>query len=182
MNSSSSMLQRFRASSIKWGVITGIAAIVYTILLYVMDAKLMVSGWASLGLVITIVLLVLGILEVRKGQEGFISLSEALFAGFFMYIIATLISSVFQYLLMTVIDPTLPALMRDTVLENTVSMMQKFGAAEEDINKAIEGMNQEQFDITPYRMFINFLWSSAIGLIIAFILALILRKKRPVFE
>ncbi len=179
---SGSMLQRFRASSIKWGVITGIAAIVYTILLYVMDAKLMVSSWASLGIVITIVLLVLGIREIKNGQEGFISLSEALFAGFFIYVIATLISSVFQYILMSVIDPNLHVLLRETVLENTVSMMQKFGASEEDINKAIEGMNQDQFDITPYRMFINFLWSSAIGLIIAFILALIMRKKRPVFE
>jgi hypothetical protein len=177
-----SLLKRFRASSLKWGAITGVVAVVYSILLYVMDAKMMVSGWASLGIVFTIVLMVLGLREIRSGQEGFISLSEALFAGFFIYIIASLISSVFQYLLMTVIDPNLPVIMRETVMENTIGMMQKFGASEEDIAKAIEGMDQSQFDITPYRMFINFLWSSAIGLLIAFIMALIMRKKRPVFE
>jgi Protein of unknown function (DUF4199) len=177
-----SMMARFRASAVKWGLITGIVAVIFTIILYVLDAKLLVSGYASLGIVFTIVLIVLGVREVRTGQEGFISLSEALFAGFFIYVIATLVSTVFQYLLMTVIDPNLPIMMRETVMENTVAMMQKFGAAEEDINKAIEGMDQSQFDITPYRMFINFLWSSAIGIIIAFIIALIMRKKRPVFE
>jgi hypothetical protein len=61
-------------------------------------------------------------------------------------------------------------------------MMQKFGAGEEDINKVLEQMDKDMDLGSASAMFWNFLKGSAFGFIIAFIIALIMKRKRPIFE
>jgi hypothetical protein len=137
-------VKEFRSVALKWGVISGLVSILYTILLYVIDAKLLASGtWTSLSMVFIITFIVLSIKEFKSTQEGYISLSEALFTGFFTFVIGSLISALFGYLLMNFIDTNLPIIIKDTVIENAVAMMQKFGASEADISKALERLNEQ---------------------------------------
>ncbi len=177
------LLKSYRKTAIKWGINTGLASIVFTLLIYVLNAKLMASfTWMSLSLVLCILFMVLAVKEVKKNQGGFISLSEALFCGFFVYAIGALISGVFSYVLMTWIDPNLPLLIREVSIEKTVEMMNKFGASEEDISKALDNINEQPTAVSIKSSLIGFIASSALGFVIAFILAAILRKKQPVFE
>ena len=91
-------VKEFRSVALKWGVISGLVSILYTILLYVIDAKLLASGtWTSLSMVFIITFIVLSIKEFKSTQEGYISLSEALFTGFFTFVIGSLISALFGY-------------------------------------------------------------------------------------
>ncbi len=176
-------VSQFRSIAMKWGLTSGLVSIAYTILLYVIDAKLMASIlWTSFSLIFIIAIMVMAVKEFRKSQEGFISLSEALFTGFFTFAIGALISVLFGYVLMNYIDANLPILIKDTVQENTIAMMQKFGASEDDISKTLEKLNEKDYSVTLGKTMINFLASSAFGFVLAFIIAAIMKKNRPVFE
>ena len=147
------------------------------------DAKLLASGtWTSLSMVFIITFIVLSVKEFKLTQEGYINLSEALFTGFFTFVIGSLISALFGYVLMNFIDTNLPIIIKDTVIENAIAMMQKFGASEADISKALERLNEQDYGVTLKRVGLNFLGSSAFGFVLSFIIAAIMKKKRPVFE
>lgn len=177
------VVSNFKSTSLKWGMIGGLVVILYSIIMYVIDSSLMVNMWAGfVGLAVLLIVLVMGVKEVRAGQEGYISLSEALFTAFFIYVIATLLSTLFNYVLFNWIDPNLPILLKEKTIETTVEMMQKFGASEEDINKALSQLDGKLDVASPSIMFWNFIKGSAFGFVIAFIIALIMKKKRAIFE
>ena len=59
-------VKEFRSIAIKWGIISGLVSILYTILLYVIDAKLLASGtWTSLSMVFIITFIVLSVKEFK---------------------------------------------------------------------------------------------------------------------
>ena len=177
-------VKEFRSIAIKWGIISGLVSILYTILLYVIDAKLLASGtWTSLSMVFIITFIVLSVKEFRLTQEGYINLSEALFTAFFTFFIGSLISDVcFYYILMNYIDPNLPIIIKDTATNNALEMMNKFGASEADISKVLDTIKEADYSVTLKRVGLNFLAISAYGFVLSFIIAAIMKKKRPVFE
>jgi hypothetical protein len=176
-------VKEFRSIAIKWGIISGLVSILYAILLYVIDATLLAGAWTSLSLVFIIVFIVLSVKEFKLTQEGYINLSEALFTAFFTYVISALISDVcFYYVLMNFIDPNLPIIIKDTAVNNTLAMMQKFGSSEADISKVLETLNEQDYSVTLKRVGLKFLSTSAFGFVLSFIIAAIMKKKRPVFE
>lgn len=177
------LVSGFKASSLKWGLIGSLVIIIYSIILYVIDSSLMVNMWAGfVGLIVFIAVIVLNVKEVRNNQGGYISLSEALFAAFLVYVVASFINTLFNYALFNWIDPNLPVLLKEKTIETTVEMMQKFGASEDDINKTLAQLD-EKMDVGSFStQFWNFLKGSAFGFVISFIIALIMKKKRPVFE
>lgn len=178
-----STLKKFRATSLKWGITIGIVALIYTILLYIINAKLLANLlYTSLSLVIMIILMVLCVKEIKKGQEGYISLSEALFGAFFPFVIGTFISSIFTFILMKYIDPNLPILIKDTVTENTIQMMKNWNVPEEEITKALDKINEKDFTPKIGETLVNFLGVSAFGFVISFIIAAIMKKKKPIFQ
>lgn len=181
--SESKTVSNFRTSSVKWGLIGSAVVIIYSIIMYVIDSSLLVNTWAGLlGFVVLIAVVVMGVKEVRTAQGGFISLSEALFTAFLVYVIATLINTGFNYVLFNWVDPNLPVILKEKAIETTVEMMQKFGGSEEDINKVLEQMDEQMDLASASTMFWNFLKGSAFGFIVSFIIALIMKKKRPMFE
>lgn len=176
-------VSNFRTSSFKWGGIGAAVVIIYSLIMYVIDSSLLVNTWVGLlGLVVLIVVLVKGVQEVRTAQGGYISLSEALFTAFLIYVIASFVNTIFNYALFNWIDPNLPILLKEKAISTTVEMMQKFGGSEEDINKVLEQMDNDMDLASASTMFWNFLKGSAFGFVIAFIVALVLKKKRPIFE
>ena len=76
----------------------------------------------------------------------------------------------------------MPIIIKDTVIENAIAMMQKFGASEDDITKALASLNEQDYNVTLKRLGLNFLGTSAFGFVLSFIIAAIMKKKRPVFE
>ncbi len=182
-NQDAKLVSNFKNSSLKWGLIGGMVIILYSIIMYAIDSALLVNAWAGfLGLAVLLAVIIMGIKEVKTGQEGFISLSEALFAGFLVYVTASFIHTVFQYALFNWIDTNLPVLLKEKTIETTVEMMQKFGASEDDINKTLTQLDGKLDVGSAGTMFWNFLKGSAFGFVICFIIALIMKKKRPMFE
>ena len=179
----SQVVSNFKTTSLKWGLIGGLLIILFSIIMYAIDSALLVNTWAGLiGFVVLLTVIILSVKEVKLGQDGFISLSEALFAGFLVYVIASFLHTVFQYALFNWIDTNLPILLKEKTIATTVEMMQKFGASEEDINKTLSQLDGKLDVGNPANMFWNFLKGSAFGFVICFIIALIMKKKRPIFE
>jgi hypothetical protein len=176
-------VSNFKASALKWGLIGAAITIVYSLLLYVIDSSLMVNTWAGIvGIVVFLVVLVLGVKEVKTGQGGYISLSEALFTAFLVFVICSFLNNAFNYVLFNWIDTNLPVLLKEKTITTTVEMMQKFGGSEEEINKILEQLDKDIDLASPSKMLWNFLKGSAVGFVISFIIALIMKKKRPIFE
>ena len=93
------------------------------------------------------------------------------------WIVMSLISTVFTILLYHVIDPDLPALLKEETVEKTIETMEAWGLPEKDIEEALKRMEEE--DITSVgTLFKNFFWSLIFGFIVAAIIALVIKKGR----
>lgn len=168
--------------TIKWGLITGIISIVYTLILYIAGPTLLAGGWVYLSLLIIIIMMSLGVAEKRREQGGSISLSEGLLTAFLIFFFSQFLSSIFTYLLYTVIDPELPAIIKEEVINNTYSMMEKFGLEEEEIEKQLSRISEEDFSPTIGKTILNFMIFCVLGLVLSLIVGAIMKRKRPVFE
>lgn len=127
-----------------------------------------------------IIILVAGF-QVRKQNGGYLTFQEGLKYSFLSYVIAALIIAIGTYVLYNLIDKELGQKSMDIALEKTRSMMEKFGANEEDIDKQIATAEKEGSKTTLKQI----LFGTALGLIWDFVKALLITlviKKQPSLE
>lgn len=164
-----------------YGLINGGVVIVYTVLLYLGGIKAYLSPLSWLAIVIPIVICVLGGLQQRKLQGGYLEFAEALKVTFMILVLGSLLSTIFDYILFNYIDvPFRQALMQEAA-DKAEKMMEKFGMPQEQIDKAMdELLNGNNY--TMGKLFLGFAFR-CIGLfVVALIVSLIIRRKRPPFD
>jgi len=164
-----------------YGVITGVAAIAYTIILYVGGLEWFTSPLSYVAFCIPIVIAVLGGLKQKKLQGGYITFKEALKTLFIIFVIFIVMDALFNHLLLNVIDvPFREALMQDAGVRME-KFMAKMGANQETIDKAVSELsNPENF--TFKKIFVGILFRCVGWFIVALIIAAIIKKKKPEFE
>jgi hypothetical protein len=125
------------------GVILGILSVVITFIVYFIDPAMLVSGTYAITLLVIFfgVLIYLGI-QYRKSLGGFMEFGPAFNFSFIALIVAGLISQVGTALLYNVVDPALPGVLVEQTLENTVAMMEKFGAADAISSDQLDEMRE----------------------------------------
>lgn len=165
---------------ITYGLISGLASVIFTLLLYLNGAKAFVSPMAWLGFAIPIVIGILAGIKQKKIDGGYIDFAAALKVVFMTFVIGTIISIFFNYLLFNVIDiPFREALTQEST-EKMQEWMVKFGTPQEAIDKATEealkGNNYSLGSQTLSGAFICIVW-----FIISLIIAAIIKKKKPEF-
>ena len=108
-------------------------------IVYIIDPLLMIKWWFSLSSLVLFIALVsyFGI-QYREMLGGFVSFKIAYIYSILTFVLAGLIGTAFSILLFQVIDPDLPQLMSEAIIEQTVEMMEGFGANQEIIDEAIE--------------------------------------------
>ena len=166
---------------IKYGLILGAIGIIITFLIYIVDITLMTQWWLGLlMLAINIGIIVYAGIDLRKNNGGYLSFKNAFLSTFLIFLVAGIIGTLVNLLMFYVIDPELPGRLTDATVETTASMMQKFGASQEQIDLEIEKVKQRE----PYSAK-STLMGFGIGIIIYAILALIIgaiiKRKRPDF-
>lgn len=146
------------------GIILGILSVVITFIVYFIDPPTLVSGMFGITLLVLFfgVLIYLGI-QYRKSLGGFMEFGPAFNFSFIALIVAGLISQIGTALLYNVVDPALPGVLVEQTLENTMAMMEKFGAA--------DAMSVDQIDKMREDTAANF---TVMGQIKAFGIALII--------
>lgn len=163
-----------------YGLICGLASVVFGLVLYLGGVKWFVNPIAYFGFLIPIIIAVLAGLKQKKLQGGYLEFAEALKVVFTTFVIGALIGTAFNYLLFNFIDvPFREALTQETA-EKSQEMMRKFGASQEQIDKAVEDMMKgNNYSLGKQLLgtaFICIFW-----FIVSLIISAIIKKKKPVF-
>jgi hypothetical protein len=121
------------------GLILGVISAILTFLIYFVNPNTLASGTYGFGLlaVFTVLAIILGI-RYRKSIGGYISFGKAYKFSIITFVVMILIGVVTSILLFLVIDPALPERLAEQTIENTLAVMEKFGAA--------DALSEEQID------------------------------------
>jgi hypothetical protein len=124
---------------VKYGLINGLIAVL-----------IMYGSWAAgLNTFVTcmfwsnfipymIVILIIGGLQLRKNNGGFLPYAQALKFTFLSYVVVAVITAIATYVLYNLIDKELTAKSTQVGMEKTRAFMEKLGSSEEDIAKAMK--------------------------------------------
>ncbi|MAJ51237.1 MAG: DUF4199 domain-containing protein [Flammeovirgaceae bacterium] len=125
--------------ALKSGVILGVVGILISLTVYIIDPLLMIKWWFSLSsLVLFIALVTYFGIQYREIAGGYLSFKIGYIYSLLAFVLAGIIGTVFNIFLFHVIDPDLPQLISEAIIEQTVEMMEGFGANQEIIDQAIE--------------------------------------------
>lgn len=170
-NSKPSMFQ----TTLTWGLITGFAGIVYTLILYFMDQTLNQAA-SYAGLIILAIGIYLGTKAFRdQSLSGYITYGRALGTGVLISLFSAIISVIFMLILYTVIDTDLV----NKILEQSQEKMSERGMPQEQMDQAME-MSKKLF--LPMVVVMGLLFSVFFGFIISLITSAILKKEGDTFN
>ena len=158
--------------ALKWGLITGVAVIVYSTLLFTLGG--MDNGWLALpGYAIIIGGLTLGIREFRLLNGGYLSIGEGVSLGTLQAAVSGLLSSIYNAIYTTLIDPGVG----ERILNQARARLEEQGRlTDEQIEQAIDITQRYQ---TPgFQILFGVLGSVLIGLIVSLIISAIMRRKK----
>ncbi len=167
--------------SIRYGFIAGAIMIAIVLLLYIISAPLLGTFWPMIVYVPVLFLMIWGGITYRKEIGGYKNFGQAFLAVFIISIIATILFDTFGYLLYKVIDPDLPEVIKQKVLENTSTMMEKFGAPDDKIDEALKSIKDQDYTPTLKSQAIRYVSSVVIGVILSALIALFVSRpdKKP---
>lgn len=154
----------------------GVASIIFSMVLYFIDPKMMFGGVGYLGILITIYFTYKAAADERVDNEGFLSFGEAFKASFLAIAIGFLFATLFQYVLINFIDPSLVDVLRDTALESAESMAGMFGADESAMEGIKEAMEEQDFSPSLLGTLGNYIGMLVVGAIISLIVAAITKR------
>ncbi|WP_420582200.1 DUF4199 domain-containing protein [Reichenbachiella sp.] len=171
--------------AIKGGLIVGLISIILSMIIYAIDASIMVDlKFTLFSFALSIFLYSYIGKKYREDHlEGFISFGDAFKFLFIAGLIGAILNGAFSILLFNVIDPELPEILTDQVLKNTESLMETLGVPAEEMDEALEKTEKDMADQFSVGGILRGSWAWALGAaIIGLICGAIVKKKRPEFE
>ena len=174
--------------AVRSGAIVGLISIVFSMAVYIINVTLFSQFFIILGVSLTISI-GFGVFygnQHRKQLGGYKPFGQAFLHAFILFYIAGILGTVFNYVLFVIIDPDAAKTIQEASLERIMSMMERFGASEADIDKAMaearEKMEDEGNSFSLGNQAINLLTRSIPYAIGALIVGAITQKKDPNLE
>lgn len=165
-------------AAIKAGVVTGLLLTVISYLCYFINYELLASGWLSfLSLVLYCGLIIFFGIQYRKELGGFMNFGTAFQYAFISLLVMLVISTIGNMLLFLVLDPGLGTRMADLIMENTLNMMDSFGAGELPADQMDEMHTGFVEGYTAWGMVKGAGFMLVVYAILALILGAIIKKK-----
>jgi len=170
--------------AIKSGVMTGIISIVLSMLIYIIDPTIFAIWWLMLLLMLIYVGLIIYFgIQHREQEGGFLSFGQAWVYSFTGLVTYGLIATIFSVLLYNIIDPELPEIVTDAVVEKSEAMMLSFGMPEDQLDEALEKTRVDTLErFTVIGALKGFLWGLIIYAILSLISGAIVKKNEPELE
>lgn len=161
--------------ALKYGFLTALVAIVYSLILLVTD--LSNNPWlAAVSYLILIAGLVLAMKQYKVMNHGYMSYGQGLGIGTIVSAIYGLLSSIFMWIYTSFVDP---GYMERQLLRQEAEMLEK-GMSQEQIDA---GMGMVQSIQGPVLLIVVGTLSAIImGFIFSLIIAAIMKNNRPEFE
>lgn len=173
--------------SVMHGLLIGVASIVLSFVLRLVDPLLQFSNlWVGLltFCIIVALLSILG-LDVRKKIGGFWSFGEAFKSLMIMAVILCALSTAYNFVLFKYVDPELPAKVSAGMLEKTTSILQNTGADQSQIDKATEPFKNGQIEAKMQPTLKNEATGFGGGVllygVISLIIAASIKRKAPLY-
>jgi len=158
-------------NALNWGVIIGLVAIVYSVILYMLNLTFnQALGYASV--IIIIAGLAIAMKNYRdKVLDGVLPFGKAFGFGILIIIVAALLGTIFTYLLYAVIDTGLS----EKMLEYTSEKMLARGLPESQLDMVLE--RAEKFQKPLPIAITGFISSVLGGVVLSLIMAAIFKKE-----
>ncbi|WP_315814306.1 DUF4199 domain-containing protein [Paraflavitalea speifideaquila] len=133
-------------SSVGWvyGLIAGLAMVVFTLLMYIGGVEAYMGSQAYLGYLVIIAIAVLGGLRQKKLNGGYLSMSEGLKVVFTIFALGFLLQTIFSHILLNYIDVSFRDALTQAGIEKMIEIMKRFGASQSNIDEAIKKANDPQ--------------------------------------
>lgn len=157
--------------ALKWGVILGIASIIFSLILFLTDNV----GNNKLGLVslvISVAGLVLAMRDYRTLNGGYMRYGEGLSVGTLTSAVSGLLSSLFSVFYTTVIDTG--AMTR--MVERTREQLEDSGASDDQIDQQMTIV--EMFQSPGLSFAFGIIGAVIFGLLLSLVIAAIMRRNR----
>ncbi|KAF0203608.1 MAG: hypothetical protein FD170_1035 [Bacteroidetes bacterium] len=176
LNDSTAVKCSLLNNSLKYGLIAGVAMVLLSLLLYVMDVTM--TGWVQYAsLVILLAGIVLGNLAFRdKCSGGFLSYGRSLGSGVLISVFAGLLMAIYSYLFFSFFDPgelvKLTQIAEDKMFEQ--------GLSDEQVDDA---MSMTKMFMTPVFISISSLFSMALwGTVFSLLVSIFIKKNDNSFD
>lgn len=164
---------------LQFGLMSAVVGIIAYIGLYLGGVKILMSPLAFVtSYVLPIVFAVMACLAAKKQNDGYLEFGKALKTSFGVFVLTALAVSVLSYVLFNFIDLEFKQAMTEESLNMSEKMLKKFGASQDQIEKAMdEARKKDSFSIS--NMMLGFAFSCFIYFLLALIIAAIVKKKNP---
>lgn len=158
--------------ALKWGLVTAILIIVYTVILYVTGLfKTPSLSWISFLLLLIGIFMALR--EFKSLNSNFMSFSEGLGVGTLLSAVTGLIGSIFSYIYINFIDTTIMQQMSDLQREQLESR----GMSSEQVDQAME--MAAKFTSPGLMFLFGILGYIFFGFILSLIVSAIVKNSKP---
>ena len=167
------------AAALKWSIITSLVCIILITLVYMFLAeKFMIFFIAYLAvLAVPIVFYGIAAAQQRQLMGGFIEMKEVFRAIFIVIIISTVVINIYNYVYTTVIDPEYI----DRVKNGMLSFADKVKMDKKQTDEMLSNFDKQISQQSSIKSrFLGILTQIIVYSIFGFIIAAIVKKKRPV--
>ncbi len=177
------MDKTLREFILKWGLIIGLCQCTSSLLSYLLGLEWMVSfTFVFVNIVILIGGPVYSAVIWKKQNGGYLSFKNSFIIIMLVFAASGFVLLGYNVLMYTVIDPGIPEKVKDAVVEKTFTMMERFGAPEDSIEKAMEELEKTDMQYSPASLIKGYFSSWIWGTVISLIGAAIIKKNKPLFD
>jgi tetrahydromethanopterin S-methyltransferase subunit G len=162
-----------------WGLYTGLAACLIEGLLWFVDPALLASPINYVTALGPLVVAVFAALQVRKQNGGYIRLLEVIATIGAFFVVMGLLNAIFTYVLYNFVDPTLAEKIKEAVMAQQESMMDKFGSSDEQKQQVLDSMKKTSMAQPIGTVLKGFAIAVGVGLIYGAVVGLFVQKKQP---
>ena len=157
--------------ALKWGIILGIALIIYSLILFLTDSV----GNRKLGFIsfaLSIAGLVLAMRDYRTLHGGYMSYGEGLSVGTLTAAVSGLLSSLFSVFYTTVIDTGV----MERMVDRTRQQLEESGVPDDQIDQQMKIV--EMFQSPGLSFAFGVIGAVIFGLLLSLVIAAIMRRNR----
>jgi len=171
--STSSSILTTRATGVRYGLIYGIISIAIFLILTTagIDMSQGIGRWGSI--IVAIVIVFLAHKYYKENGDGFMSYGQGIGIGFWVGLVASVISSIFTYLYIKFIDASFITTIREKAIED----MEAKGQSEEQIETAMKFV--DMFTNAEAILFFGLFFGILIMIVIALIISIFTQKPQP---
>jgi hypothetical protein len=164
-----------------FGLLNAVISIVFTVILYLIGVDAALSPVAYCSILIPLVCCVVGGLQQRKLNGGYLEFRDALKVTFQILVIGSLLSVIFNYIYLNYIDTPFRDALAQASGEKLGKFLEKLDMPEDKLDEAIEKAS----DVKNYglgKMMLGFVSGCIPSFIIALIVSAIIKRKKHPFE